>query len=145
MATGAGKSHVIAAIAQEIHAISKGKHVLCLAPSKELVEQNAKKYRLTGNACSICSASAGEVCLAHPVVFGTPVSVLNRIEQVSDKFCLIVIDECHRISPVFFKIIERMKQNNPNLRIVGLSATPYRMNTGYIYRWIQRARWKSKP
>ena len=133
MATGAGKSHVIAAIAQEIHAISKGKHVLCLAPSKELVEQNAKKYRLTGNACSICSASAGEVCLAHPVVFGTPVSVLNRIEQVSDKFCLIVIDECHRISPVFFNIIERMKQNNPKLRIVGLSATPYRMNTGYIY------------
>ena len=58
-ATGSGKSHIIAEIANTIHRISGGKHVLCLAPSAELVVQNSEKYRATGNPCSIFSASAG--------------------------------------------------------------------------------------
>lgn len=40
-ATGAGKSHIIAELAQTIHTMSKGKRVLCLAPSAELVIQNS--------------------------------------------------------------------------------------------------------
>ena len=42
-ATGAGKSHIIADLAQWINETSN-KRVLCLAPSKELVEQNHGKY-----------------------------------------------------------------------------------------------------
>ena len=57
--TGAGKSLVIAAIASELHARSNGNRVLCLAPSKELVEQNADKMRATGADCSLWSASRG--------------------------------------------------------------------------------------
>ena len=66
-ATGAGKSHIIAAIAETIHEMSKGKHVLNLAPSAELVKQNAEKFKAAGAKCSIFSASAGEKSLRHPV------------------------------------------------------------------------------
>ena len=73
--TGSGKSLIVAAIANTLHSISKGKHVLCIVPSKELLEQNAEKYEATGNLCSLFSASVGETCLKHPVVFGTPISI----------------------------------------------------------------------
>jgi DNA repair protein RadD len=132
--TGSGKSLIVAAIANTLHKVSGGKHILCLVPSKELLEQNAEKYRDTGNQCSLFSASVGETCLKHPVVFGTPVSVKNKIHRFGAKFCAVVLDEAHRITPTVKSIIESLVQHNPNLRVIGLSATPYRLGDGYIYR-----------
>lgn len=138
-ATGAGKSHIIAAIAETVHEISQGKHVLILQPSAELVEQNAEKYKATGAKCSIFSASAGRKSLKHPVVFGTPLTVKNSISRFGSQFATVVIDECHGMTPTVISIIEAMLQANPNLRVVGLSATPYRMGTGYIFgMWPDR-------
>lgn len=132
-ATGAGKSHIIAAIADTIHRKSGGKHVLCLAPSAELVVQNSDKYRATGNPCSIFSASAGSKSLKHPVVFGTPLTVKNRIKRFGAQFAMIVIDEAHGITPTIRSIVDAMREQNPNIRVVGMTATPYRMGSGYIY------------
>lgn len=132
-ATGAGKSHIIAALAQTIHEISKGKRVLCLAPSAELVIQNSEKYALTGNKFSIFSASAGSKSLQHPVVFATPVTVHNRIKKFGNQFAMVIIDECHGITPTIKSIVWKMREENPNLRVVGMTATPYRMGSGYIF------------
>lgn len=133
-ATGAGKSHIIAAVADTIHEMSKGKHVLCLAPSAELVMQNAEKFKLTGAKCSIFSASAGQKSLRHPVVFGTPGTVNNSISRFGSEFAAVVIDECHGITNTVRGIIDAMREMNPNLRVIGLSATPYRLGTGYIFK-----------
>lgn len=127
-ATGAGKSHIIAALAETVHTHT-GKNVLCLAPSKELVEQNYSKY--PGEA-SLFSASVGIKCLANPVVFGTPLTVLNSIEKFGDEIAMVIVDECHGITPTIKEIIEEIP--NPNLRVVGMSATPYRLGTGYIFK-----------
>jgi DNA repair protein RadD len=132
-ATGAGKSHIIAAVADTINEMSKGKHVLCLAPSAELVVQNAEKFKATGAKCSIFSASAGQKSLRHPVVFGTPGTVNNSISRFGSEFAAVVIDECHGATPTVKNIIEAMREANPNLRVIGMSATPYRMGTGYIF------------
>jgi DNA repair protein RadD len=131
--TGSGKSHIISAIAGDLHAISGSKKVLCLAPSAELVTQNREKYLATGNPASIMSASAGANCMRHPVVFGTPGTVKNRIRAFGRDFCAVVLDEAHRITPTVKAIIERLKEQNPKLRVIGLSATPYRLGSGYIY------------
>lgn len=132
-ATGAGKSHIIAALADTLHTLSKGKHILCIAPSAELVTQNREKYLATGNPASVMSASAGGKCWRHPVVFGTPGTIKNSIKKVAGKFCAIIIDECHGITPTIKKIVDDIKESNPNLRVIGLSATPYRLGTGYVY------------
>lgn len=135
-ATGAGKSHIIAAVAESINRISGGKHILCLAPSAELVVQNSDKYKLTGAKASIFSASAGQKSLRYPVVFGTPVTVSNSISRFGKDFAAVIIDECHGITPTIKAIIDTMRDANDNLRVIGLSATPYRMNTGYIFnKW----------
>jgi DNA repair protein RadD len=132
-ATGAGKSHIIAALANTVHSLSGGKHVLCLAPSAELVQQNSEKYGATGNKFSIFSASAGQISMRYPVVFGTPLTVANRIAKFGEQFGMIVIDECHGITPTIRDIIDKIKDKNPNLRVVGMTATPYRMGMGYIF------------
>jgi len=139
-ATGAGKSHIIAALVSSLHSISGGKHVLCLAPSAELVEQNREKYLLTGEPASIFSASAGGACLRHPAVFGTPLTVKNKVHRFGRQFCAVIIDECHGITPTIQAIITSMREHNPNLRVIGLSATPFRLGDGYIYAMDEKGR-----
>ena len=131
--TGAGKSIIVAEIASSINRIS-GKHVLCIVPTKELLEQNAEKIRATGNQVSLFSASVGETCLANALVVGTPVSIKNKLHRFGSQFAAVIIDECHKITPTVQAIVEQIKTYNPNLRVIGLSATPYRMMTGYIYK-----------
>lgn len=132
-ATGAGKSHMIAEIARSIFAMT-GKRVLCTAPSAELVTQNHAKFVATGNKASVFSASAGSKSLRHPVVFGSPLTVKNRISAFKHDYAMVLIDECDLITPTVQAIIEAMREGNPNLRVVGFTATPYRLGSGYIYR-----------
>lgn len=131
--TAAGKSHVIADMALRIHEMT-GKRVLCLAPSAELVVQNRSKMLATGTPASMFSASAGAKDLRHPIVFGSPLTVKNRISRFQDGYAMVVLDECHGISPTVRGIIEEMRAGNPNLRVIGLTATPYRLGSGYIFR-----------
>jgi len=133
-ATGAGKSHIIAELAKTIHAMSGGKSVLVLQPSKELTEQNFAKYLETGNRASLFSAAIGTISTKHPVVFGTPLTVKNKLSRFGEKFGLIIIDECHGITPTIITIIDGIRAKNPNVRVVGLTATPFRSETGYIYK-----------
>lgn len=132
LATGAGKSHIIAELARQIHQMT-GKRVLCLAPSKELVVQNHGKYVASGYQASIYSASAGQKSLRHPVVFGSPLTVKNTISRFLHDYGLVIVDECHGITPTVQGIIGAMRDANPRLRVCGLTATPYRLGSGYIF------------
>ena len=133
-ATGSGKSHIVAAIAAWVYE-NTGKRVLCLQPSKELTEQNHEKYLATGNPASIFSASAGGRCMRHPVVYGTPGTVKNALSRFGDQFGAVIIDEAHGITPTIKMIVGSMQQKNPKLRVLGLTATPYRTQSGFIYQY----------
>jgi DNA repair protein RadD len=136
-ATGAGKSHIIAAVAKTIHEMS-GKKVLCLCPSGELVEQNFEKYTKTGEKASLFSASVGKMSLAHNVVFGTPLTVKNKLSRFRGEFGMIIIDEADGITPSITNIIDSIRSHNPNVRVVGLTGTPYRLGSGFIYRMDEK-------
>jgi DNA repair protein RadD len=133
LATGAGKSLIVAKLAEWFNKTT-GKKVLCLAPSKELVQQNHAKFLMTGSPASIYCASINK-SLAHNVVFGSPQTVKNSLARFDDAFCLIIVDECHGITPSIKYIIEGMTGKQKNLRVIGLTATPYRMGDGYIYQY----------
>lgn len=132
-ATGSGKSHIIAAIANWIHSYSK-KFVLVLQPSKELVIQNREKYLATGNPASVYSASAGKKCLKHPVIFATPLSFRKAVEKIGTKIAAVIIDEAHGLTPTIKDMLKRLTILNRRLRVIGLTATPYRLGQGYIYK-----------
>jgi DNA repair protein RadD len=131
LATGAGKSHVIAALA-DWYIEKTSKRVLVLGPNKEIVEQNYLKFLTTGNPASIYCASLNRKILKHRVVFGSPDTVINSIDRFTN-FGLVIIDETHGLTNTVKVIVDSLKKADPKLRIVGLTATPYRMNTGYIY------------
>ena len=78
LATGAGKSLIIGDVARRVHEAT-GKKILCLAPSAELVVQNRDRYIASGHRASMFSASAGAKELRYSVVFGSPLTVKNRI------------------------------------------------------------------
>lgn len=137
-APAAGKSFMVADLAARLHEMSGGKRVLCLAPSKELTRQNYAKFLLTGAKASIFSASAGQKSTRRPIVFGTAGTVKNSISRFCKAgqagYCAVLIDECHGITPTIKSIIETMLEANLNLRVIGLTGTPYRLGTGYIFR-----------
>ena len=134
MTTGAGKSICIAMLAQVVK--KAGKRVLCLCPNGDLVRQNASKYRATGEHCSLFSASLNRKHTGHPVVFATPLSVINALDDFSDEYALLIIDEAQGVGEdedtAYQRIITHLTLKNPRLRVLGLTATPMRGKTKLI-------------
>lgn len=132
--TGAGKSLVIAELAR----IARGR-VLVLAHVKELVEQNYEKYKSYGLSAGIFSASLGKKDWEHKAIFGSVQSVARAHDDFFENFSLLVIDECHRVaeegSTQYQDVIKKLLERNPDLCILGLTATPYRLGLGWIYEY----------
>ncbi len=134
--TGAGKSLVIAELAR----IAKGR-VLVLAHVKELVEQNFEKYRSYDLPAGIFSASLGKKDWDQKAIFGSVQSVARAPDEFFNDFSLLLIDECHRVaddgSTQYQEVIKKLQERNPNLFILGLTATPFRLGLGWIYEYSQ--------
>ena len=135
--TGAGKSLVIAELAR----LAKRK-ILVLTHVKELVEQNHAKYQSYGLAGGIFSAGLKRKESHHQVTFASVQSVSANLDQFRDEYSLVIIDECHRVSgdetSQYQRIIELLRQQNDALKVLGLTATPYRLAMGWIYRYHYR-------
>lgn len=132
--TGAGKSLVIAALAR----LARGR-VLVLAHVKELVAQNHAKYCALGLEADIFAAGLQQRDSQGKVVFGSVQSVARNLERFGEPFSLLIIDECHRLSDnddsQYQQVIRHLRSARPGLRILGLTATPYRLGQGWIYQY----------
>lgn len=121
--TGSGKSVVIANIASEL----SGRTVI-FQPSKEILEQNFAKFISYGYRAGIYSASAGQKKI-DKITFATIGSVAKKHHLFRDVENVIV-DECHLVNPNsgmyhdFIKSFEKVK-------VLGLTATPYRLTSGF--------------
>lgn len=131
---GAGKSLIIASIAKKVREMS-GKYVLCLVPSATLLKQNAEKFKALGEHVSMFSASLKSKSLRYPCVLATPMSVKNSLDKFKIQFAAVILDEADRsLTTTILYIIDKLREKNPNLRVLGLTGTPFTMNGGYIYR-----------
>ena len=141
--TGAGKSLVIAELAR----IAKGR-VMVLTHVKELVEQNHAKYESYDLTAGIFSAGLGRKETQEKVVFASVQSLANALDQFTEQFSLLVIDECHRVpddeNSAYRRVIQHLQSMNPTLRILGLTATPYRLGMGWIYQYHTRGQVKTE-
>ena len=131
--TGAGKSLVIA----ELSRLAKGR-VLCLAHVKELVEQNHEKYLATGHSAGLYSAGLNQKISTAKTTFASIQSLAANTQDFTAPVSLIIIDECHRVESnedsQYQKTIQHFLTLNPNTKILGLTATPFRLGTGWIYQ-----------
>lgn len=125
MATGGGKSHVIASIAEHYYAL--GKRVCILAHRKELLVQNGGKMSIPHG---YCSASLGDKDLHLPVIVGGIQTIVNRD---FDKFDVIICDECHMIPDnqdmgQYWQFIKK----HEGAKLIGLTATNHRLGGGKL-------------
>lgn len=136
--TGGGKSLVIATICKDA-VLQWGGRVLVAAHVKELLKQNAAHIKrdcpeLAG-AIGVYSASLKSRDTDHPIIVAGIQSIYKKACELG-RFDLILIDEAHMIPDegdgMYRKFLAEAKIVNPNVRIIGFTATPYRMKSGYI-------------
>lgn len=120
--TGAGKSLVIADIASHLDG-----PLLVFQPSKEILEQNFAKlqsYEIVD--CGVYSASVGCKDI-NRITFATIGSVMNHMNDFSH-FKNVMIDECHYVNSKAGQYKQFIELEDR--RVVGLTATPYRLGKG---------------
>ncbi len=134
--TGTGKSLCIAQIVTDAVNLWNGR-VLVLAHVKELLEQNAEKIQVLcpDVKLGIYSAGLNRRDTDNPVIVAGIQSVYKRACELGP-FDLIIIDEAHLLSPdsetMYQQFLKDAKIVNPHIRIVGMTATPYRLKGGLI-------------
>lgn len=118
--TGAGKS----IISREL--TLKDGNTLILCPSRELVDQNADKYSFE---VTKWYAGARKSAFSR-VTISTFSSLKNRLKRNSICFDRVIVDEAHGIGrgTVVGRILDKWE-----CPIIGLTATPYRTDSGIIY------------
>jgi len=136
--TAGGKTPVMATICRD--AVAKwGGRVLILAHVKELLEQAVDKLHAMAPdlwmKIGVYSAGLKSRDTEHPIIVAGIQSVYRRAAEL-DRFDLVIVDECHLIPPdgegMYRTFLSETKAVNPSVRLIGLTATPYRMTTGMI-------------
>lgn len=137
MPPGTGKSLVIASFLETVLKQWPDQRILCITHSQELIAQNYDKMiRLwPGVPAGIHSASLNRKDLHNPIIFGGIGSVYRKA-QAFGKVNLLIIDEAHLVSPksttMYAKFIKDLMKINKYLRVIGLTATPFRMGQGML-------------
>ena len=134
--TGAGKSHIIAHICQDIFRENPEAKVLMLSHVKELIEQDASKLRDAWPNAPMGIYSAGLRSKdIDAITFAGIQSIYKKASRLGHVH-LVVIDECHLVSNAkqgrYRQLLDDLAQINPGIRVVGLTATPYRLSQGLL-------------
>jgi DNA repair protein RadD len=135
--TGSGKSHIIAALCKDALQSWPETRILMLTHVKELIAQNAEKMRQhwPNAPMGIYSAGLKRKELGEPITFAGIQSVRTKAAQIGH-VDLVIIDEAHLVSHKdegsYRTLLSDIYRTNPNVRVIGLTASPYRLGHGYI-------------
>ena len=137
MPTGSGKSHVIADICQLALVNWPETRILMLTHVRELIEQNVSKLlrSFPDAPLGVYSAGLGRRETDAKIIYAGIQSVYNKSQDIGH-IDIVIIDEAHRVGHTdtggYRNLIARLRDINPHLRVIGLTATPYRLGHGLI-------------
>lgn len=135
--TGAGKSLVIAEWCRLMFDVDPQSRVIVLTHVRELVAQNyAELMGLWPEApAGIYSAGLNRRDMGARLMFASIQSVHRKAFQIQQ--CdLVLVDEAHLIprsaDTMYGRFLADLKTINPHIRVVGLTATPFRLDSGRL-------------
>lgn len=134
--TGAGKTPVIAKLCQLV--TKWGMRAIVTAHVKELLEQTYRTIKALDSSLDVGLYSAGldSRDTSNTIVCGGIQSIYRRAEEIG-KVHIVIVDEAHLIpkndNSMYQTFLSDMKKINPKLVLVGLTATPYRTDSGVIF------------
>ncbi|MDR1978832.1 MAG: DEAD/DEAH box helicase family protein [Synergistaceae bacterium] len=147
MPTGSGKTFTLVNWLLD-RAVSKGYCVLWMVHRQELVEQAKTTFReqspllkthgmekikiipVSGGHYNISQAVGGNiyVCNIASVANKHGMRHIPRMLKAGKEKLIVVIDEAHHaVMPSYRKVLEKITEINPNRILIGLTATPTRM------------------
>ena len=129
--TGSGKSLIIAGFCKKVLEIDKSQKILILSHVKEILSQDKKAILSYYPEADIGIYSAGlNQKRIKSITLASIQSAYNAIEKFNPN--IILIDECHLI-PHKGQGRYRTFLQALGKPLVGLSATPFRLGTGYLH------------
>ena len=136
--TAGGKTPIMATICRDAVQKWDGR-VLILAHVKELIEQAVDKLHAMApdlwHQIGCYSAGLKSRDTEHAIIVAGIQSVYRKAAEL-DRFDLILIDEAHMLPPngegMYQQFLKEARIVNPHVRLIGLTATPYRMTSGTI-------------
>jgi len=137
MPTGTGKSIVIGRFLQSVYARFPAQRVLMLTHVKELIQQNFEKLKTMWPfaPAGIYSAGLNSRDASQAITFAGIASVAKKWAMFGHVH-LVLIDECHLLSPddetMYQAFIAGLKSINPMLKVIGFTATPWRLGHGKL-------------
>jgi DNA repair protein RadD len=135
--TGSGKSVILAEFIRRACTEFPDTHILCVTHVKELVEQDAKAIKRVWPHASVgvYSAGLGKRQL-KPITVASVQSIYNK-PQFHGRFDLIIVDEAHLIphksDGMYRKLLDSCLAANEHTKLIGLTATPYRLDSGLLH------------
>ena len=134
LATGTGKSLIIADLAYTLS--RQNKRVWILTHTTKLVQQNVAQFkRLSALPVGICCSSIHkptEEDINEKIIYGTIQTISNLSILAPD---VIIIDEAHRVPcENGTSQYEKLFTAYPQAQRIALTATPWRLDNGLIYR-----------
>lgn len=136
--TAGGKSYVMGSIANTV-VNDFGGRVMLLAHVKELLQQNQKACAQVNPNLAMRTGIYSAGLKSREYKDDIVVAGIQSAYKDATKFGkrdLIIVDEAHLIAPkvsgMYMRFLSDAYKVNPNIRVVGLTATPYRMKGGMI-------------
>lgn len=130
--TGSGKTHLLAYFCQRIRETYADQKVLIITHTKDIISQDARtlsQYVPTSEV-AIYSAGLGQKDTARFTVAG--IQSIYRHSELFKQYSIIVVDEAHTIPPSGEGRYRTFFRGLDNPRVIGLTATPFRMGHGVI-------------
>jgi DNA repair protein RadD len=141
--TGSGKSLIIAELVKKICTEWPEVRIACVTHSRELIDQNEKELRghYPDASTGVYCAGLNRKQTQARITFASIQSIYNHVFDLGKKD-IIIIDEAHRIprntQTQYGRFLEDMKFANPSVVAIGLTATPYRSDSGLLYEGEDR-------
>lgn len=134
VATGGGKTWILSSLVETF--VGKGKRCITITHVKELIKQ--------------LSSAASQLHIPHGIYAASlsrkETHFMYTIAQIQScyknmishgQYDVVFVDECHLINNdnegMYQTALKALYAMNNNVRIIGLSATPFRMDSGLIY------------
>lgn len=136
--TGAGKSLVLGTVCKELVEAYPDMRILIVTHVRELILSN---YRELLNIwpfapAGIFSAGVGRRDAHAQIIFGGVQTIASKTEQIGH-VDLVMVDEAHlmprKSETQYGQLLDGLRAINPDLKLVGLTATPYRLGEGMLH------------
>lgn len=135
--TGAGKSVILAEFIRRAITEYEDTRIICATHVKELISQNhGALRRLWPDApAGIYSAGLNKRQVGRAITFAGIQSVAKKAALLGH-VDLLIVDECHliprRSGTMYQTFIEGLRAQNPLLKVIGMTATPFRLDSGRL-------------